>query len=361
MANRICFLIGGKPSNQQSIDKFLDSFQEFNLSSQADIALAFDSTEDKDKVFANLKLSHAESAPKSQSDDLFTFNMNSKSDESDDDDNSDFFFFFTGEQKKSNQKPKSDQSPIAFADEALQAAISNSTSNDFLMPSLFDSNPINPVSDHKSNLSNVNLIPIILPKKYQVAFNGAGTFRARIFYSLNQLKNDYDYIVVCESGNFIVKNVNLHALFDNYFKQKVLWGNLTENNLTAEWIKLCCSKWFANTLDWQQVLSPLYLWLNQPFIYRTKDLDEFFEVTEILDNLTAIAWTDFPYYIYMYYLMLYHGFKIRDIGIKSGIGVCESNSLGNIKNKNPEFKPMICKKSIQRHLDNENLFLVFGA
>ena len=208
----------------------------------------------------------------------------------------------------------------------------------------------------------MRLNQIVLPQKYRSGINGAGTFRARVFYALNQLKDKFDYIIVCESGNLIAKNVNLLRLCEDFFARKTLWGNeIVGINRNVDWIKVSCTKWFANTLDWQQVLSPLYLWLNQPFIYRTADLDEFFEVTEILDNLTSIAWTDFPYYIYMYYLMLYHGFKIRDIGIKSNIGVCESNSLGNIKGKDPDFKPMLCKKSIQRHLDNENLFLVFGA
>ena len=220
---------------------------------------------------------------------------------------------------------------------------------------------MNSLDESIVNARDTKLISIVLPKEYQVSFNNAGTFRARTFYSLNKLKNDYDYILVSDLHSAAVKNVNLHKLFDNFFAQKVLWGNpTTGTDIKIEWIKMSCAKWFANTLDWQKLWSPLYLWTNQPYLYRTDTLDEFFEITEILDNLTAIAWTDFPYYIYMYYLILYRNFKIRDIGLKVITGVCESNSLGNIKSKNPDFKPMSCRKSISRLLDSDNLFMVTG-
>ena len=370
MANRICFLLGANPSEYQAVSKFLDSFRQFDMKSQADIAVVFDSEKDQSEFFIKQK-----AIPKSDSSvifdssgDFFSFNSpksnkstqkNIPQDESDDEE--DNFFFFLGDK---TQSQKSDQpSAMQSIDEEMKKAMDGTDSFFFFPTEEPNSQPKIVSMDNSFIESNdVNLIPIVLPKEFHSLFNNTGTFRARIFYALNQLKSKYDYIIVCGSESIIVKSVNIFELCQNFFNQKTLWGNeISGMNRNVDWIKMSCAKWFANTLDWQQVLSPMYLWLNQPFIFRTADIDEFFEVTEILDNLTAIAWTDFPYYIYMYYLILYQGFKIRDIGIKANIGVCESNALGNVKGKSPDFKPMICKKPIQRHLDNENLFIVFGA
>lgn len=344
LSERVCFLFGAAPSEYQIFNRFLDSFRRFGFSSQAEIAIVFDSAKNQVEFFQNLQ-----SIPKSSAEvklddkgEFFTFDSPSESqknfsqadynfqpDEVDDDDAGNIFFFM-GDQK--NSKPS-------------QPKISQQRSSS------------SPIED-----PGVRLTPLVLPQEYLALCNAAGTFRARSFYALNQLKRNFDYIFVCELNQVIVKNVDLLSLCQNFFAQKILWGNeISGNNPTTDWIRTSCTKWFSQTLDWHRVLSPLYLWFNQPFLYRTKDLDEFFEVTQLLENLTAIAWTDFPYYIYMYYLILYRGFKIRDIGIKSNIGVCESNSLGNIREKDPAFKPMLCKKSIQRYLDNENLFSVFGA
>ena len=361
-------MIGGKPSEYQSASKFLDSFRQLDIKSQADVAIMFDSEKEKSEFFLKQQLT-----PKSDSSvtfdssgDFFSFNSpksnestqkNISQDESDEEDEN--FFFFLGDKTQKSDQPHAMQS----IDEEMHKAMKDTDAFFFFPTEEPNSQPKIVSMDNSFIESNdVNLIPIVLPKEFHSLFNNTGTFRARIFYSLNQLKNNYDYIVACESESIIVKSVNIFDICQNFFNQKTIWGNeISGVNQNVDWIKVSCAKWFANSLDWQKVLSPLYFWLNQPFIYRTKDLDEFFEVTEILDNLTAIAWTDFHYYIYMYYLILYQGFKIRDIGIRANIGVCESNSLGNVKNKNPEFKPIICKKSIQRHLDNENLFIVFGA
>lgn len=379
MAKRICFLFGAMPSEYQAVSKFIESFRQFNLASQAEIAIVFNSEKDQSEFFRDLQ-----SIPKSdstvkldESGEFFSFDSPKKSqdqfqdqfqiqsqnqlqnrslqDEIDDDDARSIFFFLEDKPKKSPKQKKSDA--LNFADDELQKAAGDSF---FFFPSTEASPPkSNPVQTADKNL---RMTPIVMPKKYQAGINGAGTFRARVFYGLNQLKDQFDYILACELPCAIVRNVNLHKIFDDFFARKILWGNeISGTNRASEWIRTSCAKWFANTLNWQKVLSPMYLWFNQPFIYRTADLDEFFEVTGILDNLTAIAWTDFHYYIYMYYLMLYRDFKIRDIGIKSNIGVCESNSLGSVKGRDPEFKPMICRKPIQRHLDNENLFIVFGA
>ena len=208
---------------------------------------------------------------------------------------------------------------------------------------------------------NVRIRSLVMPRELQNRSNGHGTIRARCCYALDKLKKDYDYIIFCEPNVVITRNVNLHALCDEFFEQKNLWGNeTTGTDFRVEWIKTSCAKWFSSTLNWQKVLSPLYLWFNQPQIFRTSDLDEFFKVTEVLDNITALAWTDFLHYIYMYYLILYHGFEIRDIGLKSVVGVGEANRIANLENKSKDFKPMICKKTVANDLDSDNLFMVFG-
>ena len=436
-------MLAGSASNHRAVNDFLTSFREYGMSSQAEVAIVFDSDEAREKFFSNIRdpkfsglkdLKFDLQSNAADDDDLFFFlsddkpadekqaetkveteskkvepapvyfedEVESKPEskpavekkvESKPKEESDAFFMFSGDdseekksepvvEKKVEQKVKpadqtdSDDNFFLFDDEPkksraeqihfLSEPISPESKDGdsfFFYPALDQSPP--PVK--KSFVTalidggEVKIRSLVMPREMQNVSNGHGTSRARCCYALDQLKNDYDYIIFCEPNVVITRNVNLHAICDEFFEQKNLWGNeTTGTDFKVDWIKMSCAKWFSSTLDWQKVLSPLYLWFNQPQIYRTSDLDEFFEVTEVLDNITALAWTDFLHYIYMYYLILYHGFKIRDIGLKSIVGVGEANRIENLEDKSPEFKPMLCKKTIARDLENDNLFMVFG-
>lgn len=154
---------------------------------------------------------------------------------------------------------------------------------------------------------------IVLPPKLRVTQN-RGIINIKKYYALMQLKDQYEYIVVLDDDCQFIATSDIRRVCEEYFDSKILYGNLLRNPpfdimcIVAEE----CKRFFAEP---DRLTCPLYLWWNQLCIYKTDTLSDFFQITKIDRTLASLKWEDFDYYIYMYYLMLYQGFEVHDIGI----------------------------------------------
>ena len=199
---------------------------------------------------------------------------------------------------------------------------------------------------------------MILPPEYRNTIN-RNIPSIKKFYAVYQLKKTYEYIIVIDAETVFKKRVDLKTVCEKFFREKVLWGNQTTgSDANIEFIKNSCARWFSYHPEKSKLSSPLYLWFNQPCFYKTSMLDEFFRVTGLMNHFNSLAWSDFEYYIYMYYLILYHGFRTADIGIKNNVSICETRKTVNVDSKNPQFKPLMCSKAMVDNFDNDELFLV---
>jgi hypothetical protein len=52
------------------------------------------------------------------------------------------------------------------------------------------------------------------------------------FYSINELKNDYEYLIIADAESLIVKNVDVYDICTQYYNDKVLYGNAYESEST---------------------------------------------------------------------------------------------------------------------------------
>lgn len=194
---------------------------------------------------------------------------------------------------------------------------------------------------------------LILPQELR-CFKHNGIINIKKFWGLSQLKDkSYDYIIVVDAETLFVKEVDLAYLCNKYYKNKVLLGNQTSKDVSA--IKRACKKFFKK----QNIKNDdLYLWGNQPCIYCVKYLDDFFNKTKLLPKLSKLRWTDFDYYIYMYYLIIYKNFIIKDIGVMTEYTVAESSiELSHIKRDFSSLNLMMCAKDAFQYFDNPDLFL----
>ena len=112
---------------------------------------------------------------------------------------------------------------------------------------------------------------IVLPKKLRIMKN-RGIINIKKFYALMQLKDKYEYIIVLDDECLFTKTVDLQAICEQYFEEKVLYGNLLEN---PPWdimggVAENCKKFFGEE-NREKLACPLYLWFNQLPIYRTAD------------------------------------------------------------------------------------------
>lgn len=199
---------------------------------------------------------------------------------------------------------------------------------------------------------------IVLPPEYRNTIN-RNIPSIKKFYAVYQLRKRYEYIIVIDAETIVKKPVDLYAICQKFFAEKILWGNpINGRDRRIDLIKHSCARWFSYHPERDKIDSPLYLWFNQPCFYETKWLEEFFRVSGMINHLNSLAWTDFEYYIYMYYLILYRGFRVESIGVRNNVGVCEARNSVDIAGINPNFKPFMCSQAMERKLDSENLFLL---
>lgn len=201
---------------------------------------------------------------------------------------------------------------------------------------------------------------LILPDEYFITDNN-GIINIKKLWGIKNLAANYEYIISIDSESCFIKKVDVYQLCQEFFQRKILLGNkvLSEGKELTDKIKERCKVFFPG--DCQHFLdSDLYLWFNQPCIYKTANLNKFFEVTKCYDNLKSIDWFQFDYYIYMNFLIIYEGFSIIDMELESSYGVCEASSeLTNINSdKYKQLKIMMCSFPNLSLFDNPLLFLL---
>lgn len=167
---------------------------------------------------------------------------------------------------------------------------------------------------------------IVLPKSLRIMAN-KGIINIKKFYALMQLKDRYEYIIVIDDECLFCKTVDLNEICTSFFERKILYGNIVEN---APWdfahiVPDCCRKFFDKETQ-KKLNCPIYLWFNQLPIYRTADLKEFFKMTDMGHRIHYLTYTDFDYYIYMFYLIAKRDFDIVDIGIVANRAFVEITS-----------------------------------
>lgn len=202
---------------------------------------------------------------------------------------------------------------------------------------------------------------LVLPEENRVLLNN-GIINIKKIWAVGELQFRYKYIITLDSESLFIREVDLSALCDVFFSDKVLLGNkilshgkeeLTEN------IKSSCKEFFSSDIV-GLLDSELYLWFNQPCIYKTSNLNKFFELTQINKKLNLLNWYHFDYYVYMYFLVIYENFIIVDMEIESMYGVCEATSgpLFIKSNKYEQLKIMISSYQNLKLFDQSSLFLV---
>ena len=183
---------------------------------------------------------------------------------------------------------------------------------------------------------------IVLPPEYLNMIN-KNIPSIKKFYAVYKLRRVYEYIIVIDAETIVKKNVDLYAVCQKFFNDRVLWGNqINGKDRNVDLIRKSCARWFSYHPERDRIKSNLYTWFNQPCFYETKWLEEFFRVSGMINHLNSLAWTDFE----------------EDIGVRNNVGVCEARNVLNTTGINPNFKPFMCSQAMEKKLDNENLFLL---
>jgi hypothetical protein len=98
------------------------------------------------------------------------------------------------------------------------------------------------------------------------------------------LKNKYEYFVIFDDETLFVKNIDLRKMCDEYFENKILYGNKTFSEISKsinyttfkQLIKSQYNTIQYNTIQYNELLDNLYLWWNNLSIFKKENLDDFF-------------------------------------------------------------------------------------
>ncbi|WP_424244651.1 hypothetical protein Dip510_001910 [Elusimicrobium posterum] len=199
---------------------------------------------------------------------------------------------------------------------------------------------------------------LILPEELRV-FENKGIINIKKLWGLWQIRNKYEYVIVCDSETLLLKNVDLAQICTNYFKNKILLGNHALEDICST-VRENCKKFFTKHKDLSKLENQLYLWFNQPCIYKGNTIEPFFKYTGIYELLSSLSFYDFDYYIYMYYLILEKGFKIKDLEISSPIGTLEGTRNKELLSRELTANNLILLASEQvlPEVDNPFLFML---
>lgn len=152
---------------------------------------------------------------------------------------------------------------------------------------------------------------IVIPEILRNLNRETGIINAKKLFPLKELSSRYKYIITVDSDMLIIKNINLLKACDDFFDQKILWGFGTDvNEKIYKLIINESSKFFQEKEKIDD--NGLGLWFNNMCVYKSDTINDFFEKTNIENNWEKLSFWSFDYYIYMFYLLLYQGFTVRN-------------------------------------------------
>lgn len=148
-------------------------------------------------------------------------------------------------------------------------------------------------------------------------------------YAINEIsKRGYEYLITIDSDFIFADTVDLKFICDRYFEEKTIIANHVSCSTFIR-INQCCISHFRNNIDCFDIPTDLYTWLNQPCIYRSDTISDFFDCMDFGYNLNMYFWDDFDYILYSYYLIIYHQFKICEMIGWNNSAFGESKSIPN--------------------------------
>ncbi len=176
---------------------------------------------------------------------------------------------------------------------------------------------------------------------------------------MQSLQDKYEYFIIIYAESELINNVDLRALCKEFYDSRVLFGNHTKNNST--YIREQAKKFYNDKHGERIENDSLYLWFNQPCIYKNAFLKEFFDIIGILslEDFSKLAFHTFDYYIYMYYLIFYKNFQVEDIGVNAIYGFLEGIGEFNAQSQRyKNYKFLLCRPHLYEFLNQEKLFLL---
>ncbi len=178
------------------------------------------------------------------------------------------------------------------------------------------------VSEEDAQLYGVMQNMIVCPTNY---CSGQGVVNKKKIYGLTYLYKQYEYIWVIDDDTLFTHDFDLYDVCQNYYRNKILLGNKALETRTYNIILSNCLDYYkADDIElYNKECRGLYLWFNQPCIYKCDLIHSFFETTSLPKRFGELNWFTFDYYIYMIYLVVKEKWTVVDARATAIYGICE--------------------------------------
>ena len=181
------------------------------------------------------------------------------------------------------------------------------------------------------------------------------------FFAIDLLKSKYRFLITLDDDSIFFQSVDILHICQSFYNDKILLGNVTSDKPRIRAIK----DMSLNALrkhQLQPICNPgLYLWFNQLCIYDSYYIDDFFDKIQYYNRRTSFKFEEFDFYMYSFFLILYHGFYVVDMCCQIGgeHSLCEHDFRDEIIIL-PQIrkKVMLCRSNSVNIFNNPNLTLI---
>lgn len=203
---------------------------------------------------------------------------------------------------------------------------------------------------------------LILPDGI-VHSSGKGIINIKKLFGVKVKANEYKYIIVMDDDALFCKKVDLFKVCETYFQKKVLISSFSNGkSKIALDAAHACKRFFRNYQGKSKIENIDLLWFNQPCIYKSDTIDDFFNKTGIDEWLGELTDLDFDYLIYMYYLILFCGFTVVSCGLRGDMSIAELTSNKDVELLDNSYENLIyycATEYMQKFLPNTNIFITW--
>lgn len=206
---------------------------------------------------------------------------------------------------------------------------------------------------------------IVMPQTFNLKDN-KGIITIKKFYGLSQIKDKYKYVIVLDDESLFYQKLNILNICENYFDNKILYGNnILETEYTDNFKNLIIKETENNFVNYHFSKLDQCLWFNQLCIYKTDNIDDFFEKINYKERFDTFKWYEFDYYLYMYYLIIFHNFKVVSLNSNAIWSFCDNSFDITDEDIGEDYKKykfnllsiyMLYK--IGKNINKENLLLI---
>ena len=174
---------------------------------------------------------------------------------------------------------------------------------------------------------------LVIPPELSSLSREEGIINIKKLWGVKSICERYEYVIVLDDDTILNKKVDYLNLCRNWYSNRTLLGNNAYDRDIVPRVKETCKEFFdeKDRLIISEKEGELYLWFNQPCIYKSDTFMGFLTDVGVLRSTKRINFYSFDYYLYMYWLLCREDFCVYNLNAESEYGIYETIGKKQLK------------------------------